>query len=105
MPLGFNAYVPPVNTDEEVNKTITDHNQVKNTAEVYQLTAKDVEKNLVSLEKKKKETLDGPNHVEISGQDTLEVNQVGVYYAAHVGDYVNPSNGNVWMSKDGVHWS
>ena len=97
MPLGFNAYVPPVHTDEEVNKTITDHNQVKNTDKVYQITAKNVKGNLVASDKKVGDKLDGPDQVEIAGPDQLEVNDAKAYDVAHAWDWIEATNDNVWL--------
>ncbi len=100
------GYVPPVDKNVKVPESVTDHNQIRSTEDLYQLRAEDVKKNLKSLDDKVGDNkLDGPDQVEISGPDQLEVDQVETYYAAHQGDYVKSNDGQiVWLSEDGVNW-
>ena len=93
------GYVPPVNKDVKAPESITDHNQIKSTEGVYQLTAEDVKKNLKSLDKKVGDKLDGPDQTEISGQNQLEVTEAKDYSVANPGDFIKATNNNVLFIK------
>ena len=92
----FDAYLPPVNTNDEVAKTQTDHNEIKTSQDVYEITAKDVKKNLSTLNKKVNDKYDGPDNldqVEVSGPDQIVLNTVETYTDV-AGAMVESSNVN-----------
>ena len=100
----FDAYLPPVNTNDEVAKTQTDHNETKTSQNIYELTAEKVKDNLSKLSKKVNNKYDGPDkdfQVEVTGPDTIHVGEILTYYEDGGASIETDSPNNLEFSSTG----